>query len=533
MTTFEAIYEVIEQHPAELHKPGALSVRPGYEFTNEWITGRPAIVVTVTKKRASTEIPAANLLPDSLDGFPVDVHQATALQESRLTNPKKFLAEAAKLAPEQRPAAPPLECTLAGDLVTTSTLKALPHSAQPHIDYTPAPGVTLQPVTDTFTVLCIASPDQAWPHLKSFLTATKHTLTVGLYDFTSAHILATIDTTMRAKTLNLVLDHPPTNPTADQSDEQTADDLATKMGARLKFAWALDNHNTLSDAWIYPSAYHIKVAVRDHASIWLSSGNWNNSNQPDIDPATKLDDATEARERDRDWHVIIDHPGLAKTFESYLDHGLKIASPHSQPTPEPSKPIGPPKPPRSETAPFARFFTAQSFTSAMTITPLLTPDPGLYVNAVTQLVQSAEHTLYLQYQYVEPNPSAPKPFQDLIAAVVARHAAGVDVKIIASLCPWNPSLLRARHEQCGHSRLIAPTRNALRPGTRSGGPHRWRWVPAENLRAAGSHEHERDSRSCATIVRPSFSSSPTTPSALRRREPARVSVSTGYGSSEI
>ena len=68
----------------------------------------------------------------------------------------------------------------------------------------------------------------------------------------------------------------------------------------------------------------------------------------------------------------------------------------------------------------------------MTITPLLTPDPGVYVDAVTDLVRNANHTLYLQYQYVEPNLTAPQPFQDLIAAVVARHHAGVDVKIIAS-----------------------------------------------------------------------------------------------------
>ena len=33
----------------------------------------------------------------------------------------------------------------------------------------------------------------------------------------------------------------------------------------------------------FASAYHIKVAVRDRKSFWLSSGNWQSSNQPDID----------------------------------------------------------------------------------------------------------------------------------------------------------------------------------------------------------------------------------------------------------
>jgi phosphatidylserine/phosphatidylglycerophosphate/cardiolipin synthase-like enzyme len=430
MTVFEDIDQVIHTHLPELQKPGALSVRPGYQFTNGWITGQAAIIVTVDKKK--THIAAADRLPVSLGGFPVDVEQATPLQAQRLTRPAKFFVDAARVAPEQRPAAPPMERTMSGASIPAPPRRLLPDSAQPEIAYTPAPGVALAPVTATVTVQCFASPDQGWPHLEAFLNATRHTLTVGMYDFTSKHILDTANQALAGKHVNLVLDHPPTNPTAEQSDEQTANSLTANIGSNLSFAWALDNHNTLSDAWIYPSAYHIKVAARDSRSVWLSSGNWNNSNEDIIDPAANPADANTARSRDRDWHVIIDHPGLAATFEAYLKHDLDVARPHSQPTPAHPKPLPAPGRRATKTAPFARFFPAQSFTASMTITPLLTPDLGVYVDAVTDLIRNADHTLYLQYQYIQPNFTAPQPFQDLIAAVVARHHAGVDVKIIAS-----------------------------------------------------------------------------------------------------
>jgi phosphatidylserine/phosphatidylglycerophosphate/cardiolipin synthase-like enzyme len=71
----------------------------------------------------------------------------------------------------------------------------------------------------------------------------------------------------------------------------------------------------------------------------------------------------------------------------------------------------------------------------MTITPLLTPDPGDYTDAVGALIASATTSLYLQFQYIEPpktHSADTQPFAQLIAAVADRQKAGVDVKIIMS-----------------------------------------------------------------------------------------------------
>jgi hypothetical protein len=131
--------------------------------------------------------------------------------------------------------------------------------------------------------------------------------------------------------VKLVLDHPARNPTADQSDEDTGTGLEAALGGGLMQAWALDRMDPLAAVWQFPSAYHIKVAVAASRRVWLSSRNWNNSNQPDIDPTVNPGDADGARSGDRNWHVVIDSSDLAAIFEAYLINELTIARAHQRP----------------------------------------------------------------------------------------------------------------------------------------------------------------------------------------------------------
>jgi phosphatidylserine/phosphatidylglycerophosphate/cardiolipin synthase-like enzyme len=69
----------------------------------------------------------------------------------------------------------------------------------------------------------------------------------------------------------------------------------------------------------------------------------------------------------------------------------------------------------------------------MRVTPLLTPDPGVYSAAVLALVQSATQSLYIQTQYAHPSVAAgDAAFTELLQAVIDRQRAGVDVRIIFS-----------------------------------------------------------------------------------------------------
>ena len=89
----------------------------------------------------------------------------------------------------------------------------------------------------------------------------------------------------------------------------------------------------------------------------------------------------------------------------------------------------------TETPPFARFFDGATITGAIKIAPLLTPDSGIYVDAVKGLISSATKSLHMQYQYIElPRLTSTDAhgFIDLVRAVIDRQNAGVDIKIIMS-----------------------------------------------------------------------------------------------------
>src|SRR4051794_22805251 len=431
-----AVAAVIARNLGVFARPGVLSVRAGYLFTDGWPRGgRPAIVVTVADaSRANSS------LPEAVEGVPVEVRPASDRKRAALTGAATW-----PLGSPPDSGAPPVladELRPDGSAVPPARFEVAAAAAgKPQLSYTPPEGVPLSPVTGPVTVQACASPDAGWPVLQAFLAGVQQTLTVGLYDWTSAHVLDWFTQHLTGKTVRLVLDHPAKNPTADQTDEQTVTALRSALDSDLSQAWALERADPLAAAWIFPSAYHIKVAVADSARVWLSSGNWNNSNQPDIDPAHNAVDATAARSRDRDWHVVIDSPQLAATFEAYLRHDLTVAAQHQQTPAQAAAELDAPALapvailPAVESPPFAQFFAPTTVTDTMTITPLLTPDPGSYAAHVQTLIASAQHTLYLQFQYIElPTGSTPASpaFTALVAAVIDRQRAGVDVRIVMS-----------------------------------------------------------------------------------------------------
>jgi phosphatidylserine/phosphatidylglycerophosphate/cardiolipin synthase-like enzyme len=265
---------------------------------------------------------------------------------------------------------------------------------------------------------------------------------VGLYDFTSAHVLDEVRKSIGSggRRLSLVLDHPPKNPTADQTDEQTQATLAVALGDRESFAWAAEAHDPMVSSAVFPNAYHIKVAVADHELFWLSSGNWNNSNQPDIDPWTDKQSADEiAKKSDRDWHVILRHSGLAQTFEAFLSHDLEVARQVQAQAPAAlllEREVPAPEP-RIEavSAPHEYFHPLEIKDEMVTIQPLFTPDVGAgnYAENILKLIDSAAERLYIQTQYVHPpRQGIDAGFQALIEAVKGKMDRRLDVKIILS-----------------------------------------------------------------------------------------------------
>ncbi len=459
MTTFADVGKIIERNQNRFRKPGVLSVRPGYRIEGGWPAGDPRIVVIVADSKGDA---AAHGIPAHINGIPVEVRTATPQERMRAYRPDTYAAVRERARPEHRAPEFPFEITLASAVEDKSTSLALrQRAAKPQVPYEPPAGVALNPVTGQFSIECSASPDAGWPSLKAFLGRTEHTLSVAMYDFTSAHILSAVETSLNGlkaspRSLSLVLDHPARNPSADQTDEETEQDLESSLKS-LSFAWAPVRASPEAKEWIFPTAYHIKVAVRDAAEVWLSSGNWNNSNQPEDAPASEADrsraDAVFTKS-DRDWHVVVASPALANLFNAFVLNDLESASglqkgattAASESTAaamvdalaEQAADLAEENPAALARAPLA-YFKPETFSGTMTLQPLLTPDSGpdgkagIYVEKMRQLISSARNTLYIQLQYIHPSDKlADAGLTSLIDAVAERMAAGVDVRIILS-----------------------------------------------------------------------------------------------------
>jgi len=438
---------LVAQNLDSFRKAGVLSVRPGLRWGIQGPNGEQVIVVNAVPDAVAS---LTTSLPRTIGNTPVDIRPAGSMEAMRALQPARYLAVAAARHELRQPDFPsetffdgkgtalaqspaPLQAFAAG------------HAAKPEIPYVPADASLGVVEGKPVTLILHASPDAGWAELSAFLAGVEQDLVVGMYDFTSAHVLAAVTTALSGgKSLTLTLDHPATNPTANQTDDQTQANLSSALGGKFEGAWALTETDPKAPVWIYPNAYHIKVAVREDDTFWLSSGNWNNSNQPVIDlsdiPAAKKI----AAKSDRDWHVIVTSKELANTFRAFLKNDFSVAkakgalytSPAATAALQANTPIAAnqfvvPADALAAGRMPQQFFPPKTISGEIQIQPLLTPDN--YQPNVLDLIKSAKRTFYMQTQYIHPsgNPRD-KGHDDLIAAVKDLIDKGVDVRLITS-----------------------------------------------------------------------------------------------------
>lgn len=375
-----------------------LAVRDGYVFRNGWITSEPAVVVVLRDRPAT---PQELGLAAQVAGFPVEV---------RIASPWDIAEAQGKL----------------------ETLEGLTRTS-----YKKPSGFELEEVHEEMTVNCHVSPDAGWPVLREFLRGTKKGLTIGMYDFTAPHIvdgvLEAVHDDPRKLTLVLQEKAAMAGKPHDIPEEKTLARYRQELDSRFDHAPA-----SVGKDHQFASAYHIKVAVRDGKAFWLSSGNWQSSNQPDHELAAGETSWNLLLDHNREWHAVIENANLARQFEKFIQYDLKNAKADAAVEAPPAALVFffvdeavEEKVPTGK----ASYFPPLKVTRKVRVRPLLTPDN--YQEHVLDLINSAERRLLFQNQSLNllgldknGQDKNDDRFTALADAMLAKQRDGVDVRII-------------------------------------------------------------------------------------------------------
>lgn len=314
----------------------------------------------------------------------------------------------------------------------------------------------LSAVTDEMSILLHVSPEAGWPVLKEFLEEKdSQQLTIGMYHMTAPHVVDAITAIAKRPSARITLTLDRQRGDADEPDDisgptkkkdipeqETLDKLAKIAKTRFKWAPA-----SLGGSGLFASAYHIKVAVwskrgtgakLEDRSFWLSSGNWQSSNQAplkrrveDIDKVTQ----EEVGAYNREWHALVQHAGLASTFRNHLEQDFKDnakAAEQEAPLPAMFDVLVPLEMTQAAAhAPDFQVFEPELLEGRIKVQPLLTPDN--YPDVVKGLIDRAESRILIENQsfnFWKEIGKTPEHFLEILKSVRDRQKQGLDVRII-------------------------------------------------------------------------------------------------------
>ncbi|MEA2899261.1 MAG: hypothetical protein QOJ84_4876 [Bradyrhizobium sp.] len=370
-----------------------VAIKPGYRFENGQISDERAVVLAVRTKLEPGTLASRGVmsLPTLIDGVRTDV---TVASTSDL---------------------------FGANLGDEATEKEW------HTSYKKRPDLPLDRRKTKTRFVIHSGPDSSWPQLSAFLAETKKSLVVAMYDFGAVNVLDGVLDAIKNKTetISLVLQMGGKVHEGDYTDYEAVAKIKAKKKTSFQFAPA-----SVGKGGIFDSAYHIKVAVRDHASMWLSSGNWQSSNQPDIDPFNEPSQASSAlRLYNREWHAILDDRDLSKLYEAHILRDLEDAKAAPEAAISEQMVFVPAglQTEALEATQKPRYFAPLVGNRELDIQPVLTPDN--YIDVVVPFIESARKSVYFQNQSFNTAVIGGQ-YQKLLNALLAKQKDGLDVRII-------------------------------------------------------------------------------------------------------
>ena len=406
-----------------------IAVRPGYSYGTAK-AATPAVVVAV--KPGTTPVNANSLEKQFGVSFTVTdatVEEQVAAAKSRSGTVSFGLRDVS--------AQPSFEKLLTGD----ETVEFAPPKTGSYEEPNP-PNLPL--INENMELTICVSPEAGWGELEAFLQGTEKQLTVAMYQFTAPHIFDALNAAVSpaGREFELVLHPVPEKPAkagvkAHDLDEKqdVLEPLKQEMKDRFEMAWATLVSKSHPDG-LWASAYHIKVAVRDGNATWLSSGNWQSSNQPNVKPFGENPQPLPPgfqRKYNRDYHAIIGNKSLASIYEMYIKRDYDLASAQAGEAQSFTAPdLFVPEEEPEEAVPFAapKLFEPLRIYRAVKVQPVLTPDN--YAEHALNLIRSAEKSVWFQNQYINYRGTGEDfaEFTQLIEALKDHINKGREVRII-------------------------------------------------------------------------------------------------------
>jgi hypothetical protein len=402
---------MLDKAAAALSLPGVLALQTGARRrAGRTVAGAaPTVVVTVERKVGPEALAAEEDLRNLFGAEHVDVVEATPLK-ALFAQPEKYGVDAATLADIEARIGYPFTSDTIGVRPARMVGAAREAAARrAEISYRPPDNVSLEPLRGRVKLRCHASPDAGWKELRRFLRAARRELVVGMYELTAPHVgdLLAEEVAERVGPFKLIMDKKLKIGSGlklhDRTEEAHARMLGAAFGDGFEHAFAF----TSRAGGTFVSDYHIKLAVRDRKAFWMSSGSWQSSNQPNLDPLGPEREERLIRQCNREWHLTCEHAGAADMWAKFLEWDLETAQQAAGPQFDRFAAALHGAGPlvfmavRRDEFPYEEFWDAEEFEftagDGARVVPLLTPEE-IYLEEVSKLVRGARDELLVQNQ---------------------------------------------------------------------------------------------------------------------------------------